>query len=97
MDSGQIIYIICRLILGAAAAFLAIMLWSKTKDPAWMFMVVGAIATYGETVYSILGIFWGNNLGNSSMSLTSIVLPCLPLMFFITGFAVMVVRKYRNS
>ena len=99
MVSGQIIFIICRLTLGAVASFLAIMLWSKTKDLAWMFMVIGAIATYGETVYSILvflGIFGGNTLYNDSMPIVSIVLPCLPLLFFIAGFAVMVARKYRS-
>ena len=99
MDSGQILYIICRLTLGGVAAFLAIMLWSKTRDPAWMFMVIGAIATYGEAVYStlvFLGVIAESTIIIGSMSVASIVIPCLPILFFIAGFAVMVVRKYRG-
>ena len=99
MDSGQIVYIICRLTLGGAAAFLAIMLWSRTRDLAWILMVIGAITSYGEVVYSILelsGITAFSALSIGSMSVASIVLPCLPMGFFIAAFAVMVVRKYRS-
>jgi hypothetical protein len=99
MDSGQVTYIISRLALGALASFFAIMLWSKTRDIAWMLMVVGTIAAYVETVYSILerfGITGGTVLSIGSVPLVSIVLPCLPTVFFIAAFAVMVVRKYRH-
>ena len=100
MDSGQIIYILSRLILGAAAAFLAIMLWSRTRDLPWMLMAIGIIAAYVETVYAILkqfGIEGGNTLVIGSMPLMSILLPCLPIAFFIAAFAVMVARKYRRA
>ena len=99
MDSGQLIYILGRLSLGALASFFAIMLWSKTRDIAWMLMVIGTIAAYVETVYSILvllGISGYNILSIGSMPVMSIVLPCLPTVFFIAAFAVMVVRKYRR-
>ena len=99
MDSGQIIYILSRLVLGAVAAFLAIMLWSRTRDTAWMLMVIGIIAAYVETVYAILkyfGIEGVNVLTVGSLSLMSILLPCLPTVFFIAAFAVMVARKYRR-
>ena len=97
MDTGQVIYILSRLVLGALASFFAIMLWSKTRDVAWMFMVIGTIAAYVETVYAILNIFGidsGNILMIGSVPLMSIVLPCLPMVFFIAAFMVMVVRKY---
>jgi hypothetical protein len=100
MDSGQVIYIVTRLILGALASFFAIMLWSKTRDVAWMLMVIGTIAAYVETVYSILllmGITGGNILSVGSVPLMSIILPCLPTIFFIAAFVVMVVRKLRHS
>ena len=99
MDSGQLVYIISRLSLGALAAFLAILLWSKTRDVAWMLMVIGAIAAYVETVYSILELFGitGSNLPSiGSVQVVSIILPCLPTVFFISAFAVMVTRKYRR-
>ncbi|AEF83454.1 hypothetical protein [Leadbettera azotonutricia] len=99
MDSGQVTYIISRLALGALASFFAIMLWSKTRDIAWMLMVIGTIAAYVETVYSILelfGITGGTVPSIGSVPLVSIVLPCLPTVFFIAAFVVMVARKYRH-
>ena len=98
MDSGQLVYILCRLSLGALASFFAIMLWSKTRDAAWMLLVIGTIAAYVETVYSILNLFGisgGKFFTIGSVPLTSILLSCLPIIFFIAAFAVMVVRKYR--
>jgi len=99
MDSGQIVYILSRLSLGALASFLAIMLWSKTRDVAWMLIVIGTIAAYVETVYSILNLFGvsgGRFFTIGSVPLMSILLPCLPVIFFIAAFAVMVVRKFRR-
>jgi hypothetical protein len=99
MDSGQIIFISSRLILGALASFFAIMLWSKTRDVAWMLMVIGTIAAYIETVYSILdmfGISGGDRFLVGSVPAASIVLPCLRTAFFIIAFIVMVFRKYRR-
>ena len=100
MDLGQQIFIMSRLILGALAAFLAIMLWSRTRDTPWMLIVIGAIAAYGEVVYSILkhfgilGLEGGLSIG--SMPIMSIFLSCLPLIFFCSALAVMVFRKYRR-
>jgi hypothetical protein len=99
MDSGQVVYIVSRLALGALASFFAIMVWSKTRDVAWMLMVIGTIAAYVETVYSILALFGITGDGAfsiGSVPLVSIVLPCLPTVFFIAAFVVMVVRKYRR-
>ena len=99
MDTGQVIYILSRLVLGALASFFAIMLWSKTRDVAWMFMVIGTIAAYVEIVYAILNMFGiesASILVIGSVPLMSIILPCLPMVFFIAAFAVMVARKYRR-
>jgi hypothetical protein len=100
MDSGQVIYIASRLALGALASFFAIMVWSKIRDVAWMLMVIGTIAVYVETVYSILnlmGITGDNLLVIGSVPLISIILPCLPTIFFTVAFVVMAVRKFRRS
>jgi hypothetical protein len=97
MDTGQIVYITSRLALGALASFFAIMLWSKTRDVAWMLMVIGTVAAYIETVYSILdmfGITMGGGLTIGSVDAAAIVLPCLRTLFFIIAFFVMVLRKY---
>jgi len=99
MDLGQLIYTLSRLVLGGLASFLAIMLWARTRDTAWMLMVMGTIAAYGETIYTIISLY-GINGGNiaivGSMPLLSILLSNFPLLFFIAAFTVMVVRKYRQ-
>ncbi|MDR1239949.1 MAG: hypothetical protein LBK27_07535 [Treponema sp.] len=99
MDTGQIVYITSRLVLGALASFFAIMLWSKTRDVAWMLIVIGTVAAYIETVYSILDIFGvsgGDRFLIGSVPAAAIILPCLRTTFFIIAFIVMVFRKYRR-
>ena len=99
MDTGLLVYVLSRLSLGGIASFLAIMVWAKTRDTAWMLIVMGVIATYGETIYSILNLFGvnsGNMLAIGSISLLSILLSCFPMLFFIAAFAVIAVRKYRR-
>jgi len=99
MDAGEILYISSLLTTGALAAFFAIILWSKTRDIAWMLMVIGTIAAYVETVYSIfqlLGIT-GSRLSVGSVPVAAILLPNIKTSFFIAAFVVMVVRKLRRS
>jgi uncharacterized membrane protein len=97
MDAGEITFVVSRLVLGALASFFAIMLWSKTRDAAWMLMVIGTIAAYVETVYSILDLFGiteGDTFTIGSVPVAAILLPCLRTIFFIAAFLVMVIRKY---
>ena len=99
MDSGHVIYIVCRLALGAVAVFFAILLWARTRDVGWMLVIIGAIASYVEVVYSILellGITGATVNGAGSKSVVSIMLSCLPLIFFIAALAVMAARNYRR-
>jgi hypothetical protein len=99
MDSGQLIYILSRLILGGLASFLAIMLWARTRDTAWMLVVMGTIAIYGETIYTIVSLFGvdsGNILSIGTIPVLSILLHSFPMLFFIAAFAVMIARKYRS-
>jgi presenilin-like A22 family membrane protease len=99
MDLGSTAYIVCRLILGAIASFLAILLWSRTRDAAWIFVIISAIITYVEIVYSILnllGIISENLLPESAVLIISILLSCMPTVFIIAAFSVMALRKYRR-
>jgi hypothetical protein len=100
MDAGEIIYISSQLVTGALASFFAIMLWSKTRDVAWMLIVIGAIAAYVNTVYSILdffGIVDNAFLSIGSVPFAAIVLPVLPALFFSIAFIVMITRKTRKQ
>jgi len=100
MDTGQTIYIFSQLILGAIAAFLAIFLWPKIRDPAWMLIIIGTIVVYAETVYSILRIFGISDddfLIIGSIPLISFILPTLRTFFFITAFVIMIYKQSRHK
>ena len=99
MDLGEVIRISSRLVLGAIASFLAIMLWSRTRDAPWVLMIIATIMAYVETLYSMLkqfGIAIGSSFSVSAIPILPIVLSCLPMAFVIAAFAVMVARKYRH-
>jgi len=100
MDAGQTLFISSQLILGAAVAFLAIFLWPKIRDAAWMLIIFGAIVAYIETVYSVLkdfGITGEELLIGGSIPLISIILPTIRMGFFISAFIVMIYRQSRNN
>jgi hypothetical protein len=100
MDTGELVYLSSRLFLGALASFFAIMVWSKTRDAAWMLMVMGTLAAYIESVYVILdlfGISWGKIPFIGAVSLPSILFPSLGNVFFIAAFLVMLIRKYGRA
>jgi hypothetical protein len=109
MDAGQLVFAFSRLILGALAAFFAIMLWSKTRDAAWMLIVIGVIVAYIGIVHSVLEIpgvaeILGiaeiaayNTLFIGSVSLVTILLPALSMVFFIAALLVMVIRQRRRG
>jgi hypothetical protein len=100
MDFGQTAFIISQLSLGAICTFLAIMLWSRTRDAAWMLIIIGVIISYIEIIYSILGLY---GMGGAeffpvgSVPIISFILPVLRLIFFIAGFLIMVIRQFRNK
>ena len=98
MDLGQAVFILSRLILGTIASFLAILLWSRTRDLAWMLVIIGAILAYVETIYAILSLFGiiTESFTIGVKPLMSILLPSLPTIFLIAAFLVMVIRKYRH-
>lgn len=100
MDAGQTIYIFSQLILGAAAAFLAILLLPKIRDAAWMLIIFGIIVIYIETVYSILKIFGisGEDFFTiGSVPLISFILPTLRTLFFIIAFTIMIFRLSKQN
>jgi hypothetical protein len=100
MDSGQTVFIITQLSLGAVCTFLAIMLWSRTRDAAWMLIIIGVIFLYIEIIHSILGLY---GMGGAdffpvgSVPIISFILPVLRMVFLIAGFLMMVIRSFRNK
>ncbi len=100
MDSGQTIYILSQLFLGAVVTFLAIMLWPRISDAAWLLVIFGVIISYIEIVYSILAMFGISGLdffSIGSVPLISFILPVLRMIFFITAFIIMLYRQSRQN
>jgi hypothetical protein len=98
MDTGQLIFIASRLFFSAVAALFAVILWSRTRDAAWMLIVLGTIGGYIETVYTIMGMFGISTddfFSVGSMSIVTIILSNLPEAFFISAFCVFIARKYK--
>ncbi len=96
MTQPQMILYAVKLILGGIAAFLAVMLWSRTKDPAWLAAVGGTVASYAALVYAMLcelGVIipWGENI--TGVPISTLIFTALPSLLFITAFAIMLFRK----
>ena len=100
MDSGELLYVTGRLVFGGIAAILAIVLWSRTRDGAWMFVVFAVISTYIEIVYSILellGVTQGLFITIGTTNVLKIAFSCLPPLFFICAFVMMLAKKMRRK
>jgi len=100
MDAGQTIFISSQLLIGAAAAFLAIFLWPKIREAAWILVIFGTIVAYIETVYSILkdfGIADDEFLIIDSVPLISFLLPTIRMSFFIAAFIIMIYKQSKGE
>ena len=101
MSESEIIFFIIKLTLGGFIAFLAIMLWSRTRDFAWSFLVLAAVTGYSSLVFDLLlslGFvtvkkmsFFGNEI-----PLVQLVLTVLPSLFVIISFIIMLFKTRRK-
>jgi hypothetical protein len=85
-----------RLLFGAFATFCAILLWSRTRDMAWTFVIVGTIISYAGIVYGTLAVF--GIIDEAAFALRGvpvvrIALADLPPLFLGIGFIVAVARR----
>jgi hypothetical protein len=96
VDNGTVILIAARLFFSALAAVFAIVIWSKTRDSAWMLMVLGVLSGYAENIYSVLamlGITESLPLAAGGVPVAAILLSCLPSIFFIAAFRVFLAKR----
>jgi len=98
MSTGMIVYLVSRIVIAATATFLAIILWSRTRDIAWMLMVIGTIASYADIIFSLLvsfGIIDEAGLSPWGLPLGRMLFSNLPYLFFCAAFLIMIIRKRR--
>jgi hypothetical protein len=94
MDSS--VMLLSRLGVGAVATLFAIILWSKTRDTAWMFVVLSVLVSYGEVVYTALksfGVIHPVLLTAGGVPIFEIILVNLPTLFIMIGCVVMIARR----
>ena len=92
-------FFIIKLVFGALACFFAILLFSKTRDLAWVFVIIGTVLLYIQIVFDTLYtlniiskdyfILFGINFFN----IISVLIANLPLAAFITAFIIVLVKK----
>ncbi|MDA8425030.1 MAG: hypothetical protein M0Z80_02745 [Treponema sp.] len=96
MNAGEIVYLVSRLSTAAAAAFLAILLWSRTRDLAWMLIVIGAIASYADIIFGLLsrlGIVDESRYAVFEIPVGRILLSNLQYILLCAALVVMIRRK----
>ena len=96
MAQGDIILSIIKLVLGGIAAFCAILLWSKTRDAAWMSLAAGVVTSYASFVYDMmteLGVILPNALTVAGIPLPTFLFAVVPSCFFIVAFILMIRRN----
>ena len=96
MELHEVLTTLLRLFLGAVATFFAILLWSRTRDLAWILVVIGVLVGYVDTVYTTLeefGIVGMDFVRVGGVAIFPVVLANVPLVFYIAAFAVMISRK----
>jgi hypothetical protein len=95
MQQSEIVLHIIKLVIGGGAAFVAIMLWPRTKDGAWMMLIAGTIINYAGIVYNILVSFGiiASTLLVAGTPLLQMLFAAVPGIFFIVAFIIMLTKK----
>ena len=99
ISTPNLVLDLARLGVGAVATFLAILLWSNTRDTAWMFIVMGTIVRYGEIMYStfrFLGIApspKGTFIGLPLATIVQLLLQNVPIALYAVGFLIVLARS----
>ena len=96
MAQGDILLSIIKLVLGGISAFCAIMLWSKTRDAAWMSLAAGVVTSYASFVYdmmTVLGIIMPSSVTVAGIPLPTLLFAVVPSCFFIIAFILMIRRN----
>jgi hypothetical protein len=96
MDVQVFVIDASHLAFGAFATFCAILLWSRTRDMGWTFIIVAAIVSYAGTVFATLvsfGILEEGYFSVRGFPLVRVALTDLPLFFMAVGFLIVMSRK----
>lgn len=92
----EIILLIIKFFSVGIISFLAILIMSKTRDPAWMTMVAGFLFYYLSIVYDLLvklNVISLSKYVIFGIPLFSLLAIAIPALFFIIALLIMFFRK----
>ncbi|QEN05382.1 hypothetical protein EW093_11890 [Thiospirochaeta perfilievii] len=98
MTNQMVVAIIIKLFFGFLAALTSLLLWSKTRDGAWLLMVLGVVFLYLETLLQILdsfGFILYKKIEFSSIPILPLIFEVVPFFFFALGMFVFLLRIRR--
>jgi len=91
------ISMLIKLFMGALATFFAILLWSKTRDTAWILISIGTVVFYVAIIFSTLndfGILEEFRLfGLFGFDILSLILINLPILLYTIAFIIVILRR----
>ena len=96
MELADFVMILSKLFIGAVGTFFAILLWSQTREIAWVLVIIGTLVSYAEIVFTTLerfGIISADTFYISGIPVFELVLTNLPMLFFILAFVAVLSRK----
>jgi len=99
MSNEYVLVLTIKLLLGFISAIVSLMLWSKTRDGAWLTMVLGVIFLYMKILLNVLnsfGFIAYDNIKISGIVLIPLLFETLPFVFFTIGMVIFLlrIRKY---
>lgn len=92
MEFSQIVVWCIKLVLGGIAAFLAILLWSKSRAASWMCLVASVLISYAGIIFEMmisLGII-AANVFVFEIPLVTLLFAVVPSLFLIAALILIV-------
>lgn len=95
MTNPMVIALTIKLITGFLAALISVLLWSKTRDGAWLTMVIGVVFLYLETLLEVLdafGFVMYKDIRYGEIEILPLLFETLPFVFFGLGMFLFLLR-----
>lgn len=95
MANEFVIALSIKLVFGFVAAIISILLWSKTRDGAWLLMVLGVVFLYIETLFDVLnafGFIFYDSFKLAGIEILPLFFETLPFVFFSIGMFLFLFR-----
>jgi hypothetical protein len=96
MDAQFFLVEASHIAFGAFATFCAILLWSRTRDMGWTFIIIAAIVSYAGIAFNTfvrLGLIEEELFSLRGVPVVRLALTDLPFVFMAIGFLIAFSRK----